>query len=127
MSERVEEVKTLDSNGTKSVKTTTLKDGEVVNSKPAVAARVVWFIAGVLLALLALRFIFVLLGANEGNAFVNFIYTITYPFVVPFFGIFNYELDAGVSSVELATLVAMLIYGVVAAGIANILTIKHRG
>lgn len=126
MAERIEEEKTLNPNGTKSVKTTTTQDGEVAQSKPALAARIVWYVAGVLLTLLAIRFVFVLLGANEGNGFVDFIYSVTYPFVVPFFGIFNYELEAGVSSLEIATLVAMLIYGVVAAGIANILTIKHR-
>lgn len=129
MSERVEEVKSLDSNGNKSVKTTTVRDvdSQTATSGPAIAARIVWFIAGIILSLLAIRLVFILLGANQGNAFVDFIYSVTYPLVMPFFGIFNYDLEYGVSAFELATVVAMVVYALVAAGIANLLTIKHRG
>jgi len=91
-----------------------------------VVSRVVWFIAGVLLALLALRFIFALLGANPSSGFANFIYTVTYPFVAPFFGLFSYDFTAGVSRFEAFTLVAMAIYSLIAYGISKLANITRR-
>ena len=91
-----------------------------------VAARVIWFIAGVIEVLLALRFLFVLLGANSGNGLVSFIYAVTYPLVVPFFGIFGYHYQAGVANFEVATLVAMAIYALIAWGLARLVTINRR-
>lgn len=52
---------------------------------------VVWYIAGLLEALLALRFILALLGANPANMFASLVYGISYPFVAPFFSLFNYN------------------------------------
>lgn len=89
------------------------------------AVRVVWYIAGVLVVLLALRFLLALLGANPGNAFAHFIYTISYPFVSPFFGIFRYNLQYGVSRFETYTLLAIAIYALVAWGIAKLITINR--
>jgi|SRR5579884_1569305 len=92
----------------------------------AVAARIVWFIAGILLALLGLRFIFALLGANPSNGIANFIYTTSHPFVAPFFSLFSYNVRTyGVSSFEFYTLVAMLIYALIAWGLARLLTINR--
>lgn len=123
----------------KQVRSTTAQDGNVIETtrevndpvverahKSNVAERVVWFIAGILLTLLGLRFIFALLGANPNNGFANFIYDVTHPFVTPFFNLFSYdEVTAGASRVEIFTLVAMLIYGLVAWGIARLLTIRR--
>ncbi len=91
-----------------------------------VTARVVWYVAGVLLAILALRFAIALLGANTTNAFAGFIYSVSHPFVSPFFGLFNYKLRYGVSRFESYTLVAMAVYALVAYGIAKLLTINRR-
>lgn len=91
-----------------------------------VAARVVWYIAGVLLTLLALRFVLALLGANDASGFTNFIYTASHPFVAPFFGVFSYNLRYGVSRFETFTLLAMAVYALVAYGIARLLTINRR-
>ncbi len=96
-------------------------------SPQTVMARVVWFIAGVILALLGVRFILSLLGANTTNGFANFIYSASHPFVAPFFNLFHYNsIQYGVSRFEVYTLVAMLIYALVAAGIAYLLTINRR-
>ena len=89
------------------------------------AARIVWFITGVILAILAIRFIFVLLGANPANGFANFIYDISDPLVSPFFSLFNYDFVNGTSRFEGYTLVAMLIYGLIGYGIARLLTISR--
>lgn len=91
----------------------------------SLAARIVWFIAGVLLTILALRFVLVLLGANRTNGFADFVYSISHPFAAPFFSLFNYDLNYGVSHFELSTLVAMAVYALVAYGIAKLVTIRH--
>jgi len=88
-------------------------------------ARVVWFVAGVLLVLLAFRFVFALLGANPANGFANFIYTTSHPFVAPFFNLFSYNFRAGVSHFETYTLVAMAVYAVVAWGLARLFTLNR--
>ncbi len=92
----------------------------------ATAARVVWFITGVLITLLAFRFVLSLLGANRGNAFADLIYTITYPFAAPFFGLFGYQVKYGVSRFEVETLVAMAVYALVGYGIVRLMTINRR-
>lgn len=94
--------------------------------RQTVAERVVWFIAGILLVLLGLRFLFALLGANPSNGFANFIYNVTHPFVSPFFGLFNYNYTVGHSRFEAYTLVAMVIYALIAYGIARLITLTRR-
>ncbi len=88
-----------------------------------VAKRVVWYITGVILALLALRLLLQLLGANEGNGFVDFIYSLSGVFAAPFFGMFSYEPSYGVSYFEVSTLVAMAVYALVGWGIAKLFTL----
>ena len=121
------------------VRQTTVRDGDVSETtrevrdplvarehRSNVAERVVWLIAGTLLTLLALRFLFALLGANPESGIADFVYSVTYPFVAPFFNLFSYDvLTAGASRVEFFTLIAMLIYGLVAWGIARLLTIRR--
>lgn len=92
-------------------------------SGSTVAVRIIWFIAGAILILLAFRFVLALLGANPANAFANFIYTTSYPFVAPFFGLFSYDRQYGVSRFEIYTLVAMAVYAVIAWGLARLFTI----
>ena len=92
-----------------------------------VATRVVWFVAGVLLILLAFRFVLALLGANPQNGFANFIYTTSHPFVAPFFNLFNYNvIQSGVSRFEIYTLIAMAVYAAIAWGLASLLNIGRR-
>lgn len=91
----------------------------VAESQP-LGERIVWFVAGILLVLLSFRFVLALLGANPANAFANFIYTVSHPFVAPFFSLFGYRLQYGVTRVEVYTLVAMAVYAVVAYFIGRI-------
>jgi hypothetical protein len=72
----------------------------------------------VLEILLAFRLGMKLLGANSGNAFVSFIYSVSGVFVFPFSGIFKpMSMDHFLkinSVLELSTIVAMLAYAIVA-------------
>ena len=95
--------------------------------RKSVGERVVWYITSILLALLAVRFIFALLAANPSNGIANFVYTVSHPFVAPFFTLFGYgDLVAGRSRFEIYTLVAMLVYALIGYGIAKLFTITSR-
>jgi hypothetical protein len=92
-----------------------------------VAARAIWFVAGVVLILLAFRFVLALLGANPQNGFANFIYTVTHPMVSPFFNLFNYNvIQNGVSRFEIYTLIAMAVYAAIAWGLVALVNIGRR-
>lgn len=84
--------------------------------------QVVWYILGILEALLALRFVLGLLAANPSAAFTSFIYNITHPFVAPFMAVFNTPQVAG-SAFEWTTLLAMVVYWLVAIAIVRLLLI----
>lgn len=82
--------------------------------------RVVYFLLGVLEVIMALRFLFRLLGANRFNGFVMFLYGLSHVFVAPFNGIFN-DQALGTSSVfEVSTLIAMLLYALIAWGLVSL-------
>ena len=81
--------------------------------------QIVWYILGVVETLLALRFILKLLAANPSAGFSNFIYTLSYPFAAPFLNVFSSSrIEA--STFEWTTILAMLIYALVAWGIVKI-------
>ena len=107
------------------VRTTTDRQAVTDRTAPGsvMAARIVWYITGVIITLLALRLIFQLLGANEGNGFVDLIYSLSGIFAAPFFGMFSYEPSYGVSYFEVGTFVAILIYALIGYGIAQLFTL----
>jgi uncharacterized protein YggT (Ycf19 family) len=74
---------------------------------------------------LGVRFFLILFGANSNNAFVNFIYKVSYPLVKPFFGIFSYKLHYGVARVEIASLVGIVIYSLAGYLITKLLAINR--
>jgi hypothetical protein len=79
-------------------------------------ARIVYFVLGVVEVILLLRLIFRILGANQSSAFVMFLYNLSHVFVGPFNGIFN-DQALGRSVFEISTLVAMIVYALIAWGI----------
>lgn len=98
----------------------------VVTSGSNTAERIVYYIAGVIISILAIRFVLSLLGANRGNGFADFIYGVSYPFVAPFFGLFGYDVQYGVSRFEIETLFAMAIYALLAYGIVKMIRITRK-
>ena len=85
--------------------------------------RIIYLIAGIITGLLALRFVFALLGANPSNPFANFIYSASHPLVSPFFGLFNYRSQYGESRFELDTLIAIVVYALFAWLIVKIVAV----
>jgi len=88
------------------------------------ARQVIYFIFGVIEALLAIRFVLLLLGANQGSPFVNLIYTVSRPFVLPFQGIFG-EPTFDSSVVEWSSLVGMIVYILVAYGLVRLIELIY--
>ena len=70
--------------------------------------RVVVLIFGIILALIALRFILLVLGANDDNGLVAGIYNISEVFVAPFRGVFGLDqyTPNGVSVFDVSAVVA---------------------
>ena len=91
------------------------------------ARKIVYYILGVLEVLLAFRLVFKLLGANPQSPFVSFIYSVSQAFLSPFSGIFRSAVTKGFetqSVLEPTTIIAMIVYAVVAWGIVKLIEIS---
>lgn len=82
--------------------------------------QIVWYILGAIEVLLFFRFVLKLLGANLGAGFTDFIYTLSYVFVAPFINVFRITAVQG-SVFEWTTILAMVVYYVLALGIIKLL------
>lgn len=106
----------------------------VVSAKAEVSStqtveRVIYFLFGILEVLLVFRLIFKLAGASRGSSFVDLIYGLTGIFIMPFNGIFRTATAPGVETttvLEPATLVAIIVYAVLAWGIVALIRIASR-
>jgi hypothetical protein len=87
-------------------------------------ARLIYFIFGVIESLIAIRAVLRLLGANN-IGFANLIYSITYPFVAPFIGLFN-DPELGRSVFELGSLLAIIVYALIAYALVRLLYIFYE-
>lgn len=85
--------------------------------------RIIWLIAGIIIALLALRVILLLLGANEAAPFVGFVYALSSVFAWPFYGIFGYTPHYGQSVLEISSIVAIIVYALIAWGLGKLATL----
>lgn len=81
--------------------------------------QIVWYVLGVLEALLLFRFVLKFLAANPGAGFSSFIYNVTYIFAEPFRNVFGATYVQG-SVIEWTTLLAMLVYWLLAMGIIQL-------
>jgi hypothetical protein len=83
--------------------------------------QVVWYVLGIVEALLMFRFILRMLGANPAAGFTNFIYSLSLPFVAPFLNVFALgRVEGSPYVIEWSTLLAMMVYAVLAYGIIKI-------
>ena len=126
----------MDKQQTTEVRETNLRDGAtnvqrqtVTQSAQAdggvVASRVIWYIAGFIIALLALRVVLLAFGANRASGFVDFIYSISGVFTAPFYGIFPTPSYNGQFYLDSASLVAIVVYALVAWGVAKLFTLTR--
>lgn len=91
-----------------------------------VARRVIYYITGFIIALLALRLVLLLLAANQGAPFVNFIYGLSNVFAWPFYGIFSYQPSYGQVTFEMSTVVAIIVYALIGMGLAKLFTLTSN-
>jgi uncharacterized protein YggT (Ycf19 family) len=95
------------------------------------ARRTVFTIVRIVSIFIFIRFLIMLFGADPFNGFASFIYGITFPFVLPFQGLFGLgrEPTLGVSVFEGSSLVAIAIYHLFAwigAKIAQLIYLRAR-
>lgn len=81
--------------------------------------QIVWFLLSLLEVLLAFRFVLKFTAANASAGFTNFIYGVTWPFTAPFLAVFPNTKVQG-SIFEWTTLLAMLVYWMIALAIIKI-------
>jgi YggT family protein len=86
------------------------------------ARQVIYLVFSILEALLAIRFVLMLLGANPSAGFAAMIYALTDPFLLPFAGLFG-QPAAGGSVIETNTIVALIVYPLLAWLLAKIVSL----
>jgi hypothetical protein len=87
--------------------------------------QIIWLITSVIEALFTIRVLLKLMAANPAAGFAVFIYNMTAVFLAPFFGL-TASPSANGSVLELSTLIAMLVYALLAWGIVRVLWIMFE-
>jgi uncharacterized protein YggT (Ycf19 family) len=91
------------------------------------AKRIVSLLFGILFVLLAIRIVLLLLVANPGNEIVDFVYSVTEPFVAPFRGMFQFDqVVAGDATLDFSAVVALIAWFLIYLLIMAILRIGDR-
>ncbi len=128
MAEISKETITTQGNNINPVVNTTTKNTSVKSTATSsqTVEYLIYFLFGVMEILLAFRLVLKLTGANISSAFVGLIYGLTGIFILPFEGIFRRGYTQGLettSILEPSTLVALVVYAVLAWGIVKLLRI----
>lgn len=88
---------------------------------------IVYYLLGALEVILLFRLILKVMGASTASGFVRMIYTLSAIFVMPFEGIFQRGVTQGLETVavfEPATVVAIVVYALIAWGIVKLIRIS---
>lgn len=92
-----------------------------------VLTQIVWYALDLIVALLALRIVLRLLGANPQAGFTQFVYNLTYPFYAPFSGVIPSTVLPGNNNVmEWSSLLAMLVYWIIAGALVRIIALGRN-
>lgn len=93
------------------------------------ARRIILSLTTIVVILLLIRFFFRLASANDANGFVNLIYSVTAPLIWPFDTIFpNFTVEGfiGTGILEINTIIAVVIWGILGAIIARLVGPARR-
>lgn len=82
--------------------------------------QLIWLGLGIVEALIAMRVVLKLIGANPESIFATFIYNLSDIFLFPFAGLVGTP-TAGNISLELSSIIAMFVYALLAWGLERIL------
>lgn len=88
-----------------------------------VMKRVVYYVTGIIAVLLLMRIVLLLMAANQGSGFVDFIYGLSGFFAAPFYGIFSYQPSYGQSVFEVSSVVAVVVYALAGTAVAKLFTL----
>jgi uncharacterized protein YggT (Ycf19 family) len=89
------------------------------------ASQIVYLVLGIVEALMIIRVALKLLAANASTGFASLIYGVSGPLVSPFQGIFPTP-TANSNVLELSSLVAIVVYALIAWGIVRAISILER-
>ena len=126
MVEITKETVTTQDTGSENTNTVMTNPVKVKATNSQTVEYLVYFFFGALEVLLAFRLVLKLMGASLASAFVGLIYGITGIFILPFEGIFRRGFTEGIettSVLEPSTLVALIVYAVLAWGIVKLLKV----
>lgn len=84
------------------------------------------FIYVAIASLILVRFLLSLFGANRKSPFVDFVYSLSSPFMVPFDGMFGRSLETGRVRIEFESIVAVVIYALIFYGLVKLVRIILR-
>lgn len=99
----------------------TYRSEPVVETRPTVFEQIIQTVAVILLALLGLRFILALFGANAHNAFVSFVFSATDWMVQPFRSVFAMPATGAGGYFDWASLLAFAVIAVLATIVLRLL------
>jgi hypothetical protein len=102
-----------------------LHDGDPEWQRKHRTAQIIRAVTGVVVLLIGLRFVLLLLGANPDAAFTRLLYGITAPLVFPFQEVFPDPQRSG-RMFEVASLLAMIIYGLLGFIIARFVYLRNQ-
>ena len=103
----------------KEVRTSQHEVGQEQRVASIKATQLIWWLLGLVEAVLGLRFIFKLIGVNAANPFAAFLYKISGFIVKPFASLTGAPEAAGMVF-EFSTLLAMIIYGLIGWGLERL-------
>jgi uncharacterized protein YggT (Ycf19 family) len=104
----------------KEVRITEHEQGSEQRATTFKATQIIWLLLGILEALIALRVVFKLIGVNAANPFATLLYNVTNIFVAPFASLTGAP-AAGGMVLEISSIIAMIVYLLIAWGLARIL------
>jgi hypothetical protein len=111
------------------VRTTEHEQGRGQRFATFKATQLIWLLLGLLEAVIALRVVFKLIGVNAANPFAALLYNVSDLFVAPFASLTSAP-AAGGMVLEISSILAMIIYLLIAWGIeriVNVLFYRPRG
>ena len=108
--------------GYEEVRTTQHEQGREQRVTTFKVTQIIWLLLGLLEAVLALRFVFKLIAVNAANPFAALLYNVTNLFVAPFASLVGAPAANGMV-LEISTLIAMLVYLLVAWGVERIVNV----
>jgi len=82
--------------------------------------QIIWLLFGFLEALIGIRIVLKLIGANPAAAFTQIIYAVTDIFLWPFAGI-TYNPAIGAMQLEISSIIGLIVYALIAWGLTRLI------